>query len=131
MFPIIEKRHLPIHEQTLPTLLTDLDNRGMLDDTLVCGWASSAGRRRSTRTSAATTGRSATRPCWPAAGEAGFVHGASDKNGMFPADAPVKPDDLAATMYYLLGIDPHAEVSGPGGRPVFVTDGKPVMNVIA
>src|SRR6187455_2656444 len=35
MYPIIEKRHLPITEQTLPTLLLDLEQRGMLDETLV------------------------------------------------------------------------------------------------
>jgi len=35
MFPIIEKYHLPITEQTLPTLLTELDERGLLDTTLV------------------------------------------------------------------------------------------------
>ena len=40
----------------------------------------------------------------------GYVHGASDRRGMYPADKPVRPDDLAATMFHLLGIDPHAEV---------------------
>jgi len=50
MFPIIEKYHLPMTEQSLPTLLTDLDERGLLDTTLVVGWASLAARPTSTRT---------------------------------------------------------------------------------
>ena len=36
----------------------------------------------------------------------GFVYGASDKHGAYPAENPVRPDDLAATIFYLLGIDP-------------------------
>ena len=132
MFPIVEKRHLPIHEQTLPTLLTDLDNRGMLEDTLVV-WTGEFGRTPKIN---AQTSRDHWPQCYTAllAGggvKRGYVHGASDKNGMFPADAPVRPDDLAATMYYLLGIDPHTEVRDLGNRPIHITDGKPVMDVIA
>jgi hypothetical protein len=132
MFPIIEKRHLPITEQTLPTLLTDLDNRGLLDETLVV-WMGEFGRTPKINASIS-------RDHWPQCYTAllagggvkrGYVHGASDKNGMYPADAPVRPDDLAATMYYLLGIDPHTEVRGLGDRPVLITDGKPVTGVIA
>jgi hypothetical protein len=132
MFPIIEKRHLPIHDQTLPTLLTDLDNRGLLDDTLVV-WMGEFGRTPKINANVS-------RDHWPqcytsllAGGgvKRGYVHGASDKNGMFPAEAPVRPDDLAATLYHLLGIDPHTEVKGLGDRPVLITDGKPVMDVMA
>lgn len=132
MFPIIEKRHLPITEQTLPTLLTDLDNRGLLDETLVV-WMGEFGRTPKINSQ---TSRDHWPQCYTAllAGggvKRGYVHGASDKNGMYPADAPVRPDDLAATMFYLLGIDPHTEVRGLGDRPVLITEGKPVMGVMA
>jgi hypothetical protein len=50
---------------------------------------------------------------------------------MYPERDPVRPDDLAATMYYCLGIDPAAEVHAVGGRPVPITYGKPVMGVLA
>jgi hypothetical protein len=40
----------------------------------------------------------------------GHVHGASDKFGAYLARDPVRPDDLAATMYAMLGIDPATEV---------------------
>jgi hypothetical protein len=43
----------------------------------------------------------------------------------------VRPDDLAATVYHLLGIDPHTEVYDTGNRPLAITNGKPIMGVIA
>jgi len=49
---------------------------------------------------------------------------------MYPAENPVRPDDLAATMFYLLGIDPHTEVRAVGNRPVLISEGKPVMDVM-
>jgi len=61
----------------------------------------------------------------------GFVYGASDKHGAYPAENPVRPDDLAATMFYLLGIDPHTEVRAFGNRPVLIANGKPITGVIA
>jgi hypothetical protein len=61
----------------------------------------------------------------------GFVYGASDKTGSYPAKDPVRPDDLAATIYYLLGIDPHTEIHNSVNRPVLIADGKPVMGVLA
>jgi len=61
----------------------------------------------------------------------GFVYGASDKQGAYPAKDPVRPDDLAATLFYLLGIDPATQVRGLGDRPVNISDGKPVMDILA
>ena len=131
MFPIIEKYHLPITEQTLPTLLNDLGERGLLDDTLVL-WMGEFGRTPKIN-------ENASRDHWPQCYTAliagggvkrGFVQGASDKNGMYPAENPVRPDDLAATIFYLLGIDPHTEVRAVGNRPVLISEGKPVMEVM-
>jgi len=132
MYPIIEKYHLPIHEQTLPTLLSDLDERGMLDDTLVV-WMGEFGRTPKIN-------ENVSRDHWPqcyttllAGGgvKRGFVYGESDKNGMYPAKDPVRPDDLAATIYHLLGIDPHTEIRNAVNRPVLISEGKPAMGVIA
>jgi hypothetical protein len=132
MYPIIEKYHLPITDQTLPTFLEDLDDRGLLEDTLVV-WMGEFGRTPKINANAS-------RDHWPdcytvllAGGgvKRGFIYGASDKNGAYPAENPVRPDDLAATMYYLLGIDPHTHVQGVGNRPLPITDGNPVMDVLA
>ena len=61
----------------------------------------------------------------------GFVHGESDKTASFPTRDPVRPEDLAATIYCLLGIDPHTEVRGAGDRPVLISEGEPVMEILA
>ncbi|HWA99180.1 MAG TPA: DUF1501 domain-containing protein, partial [Pirellulales bacterium] len=61
----------------------------------------------------------------------GYVHGASDKQGAYPARDPVKPDDLAATMFYLLGIDPATEVHDAAARPLTIAAGDPVMDLLA
>ena len=132
MFPIIEKRHLPVTDQTLPTLLSDLDERGLLDDTLVV-WVGEFGRTPHIN-------KSISRDHWPQCYTAllagggvkrGFVHGASDKNGEYPAENPVKPDDLSATVFHLMGLDPHAEMRDVANRPVPVSYGNVVENVIA
>jgi hypothetical protein len=132
MYPIIQKYHLPITDQTLPTLINDLEERGLLDETLVV-WMGEFGRTPKIN-------ENASRDHWPqcytvllAGGgvKRGFVYGASDKTGSLPAENPVRPDDLAATIYYLLGIDPHTEVYGVGDRPLIIADGKPVMGIIS
>ncbi len=132
MYPIIQKYHLPITDQTLPTFLNDMDDRGLLEDTLVV-WMGEFGRTPKINDNAS-------RDHWPqcytvllagAGVKRGFIYGASDKTGSLPAENPVRPDDLAATIYYLLGIDPHTEVMGVGDRPLVIADGKPVMGVIA
>jgi hypothetical protein len=132
MYPILEQRHLPITEQTLPTLLTDLDQRGLLDTTLVV-WMGEFGRTPKIN-------ENVSRDHWPQCYTAllagggvrrGHVHGASDKTGSFPARDPARPDDLAATMFHLLGIDPHTEVRDPLDRPHPIAAGRPIAGVLA
>ncbi len=132
MYPIIQKYHLPITDQTLPTLLNDLEERGLLDTTLVV-WMGEFGRTPKIN-------ENASRDHWPqcytvllAGGgvKRGFVYGASDKTGSAPAENPVRPDDVAATIFHLLGIDPHTEVRGVGDRPLPISTGKPILGVMA
>lgn len=132
MFPIIEKRHLPITDQTLPTFLEDLDDRGLLDTTLVV-WVGEFGRTP-------RINDNVSRDHWPQCYTAllagggvkrGHVHGASDRNGAFPARDPVRPDDLAATMFALLGIDPATEVYDAANRPLAIAGGRPIHDLLA
>jgi hypothetical protein len=132
MYPIVEKRHLPITNQTLPTLLTDLDQRGLLDDTLVL-WMGEFGRTPKINANVS-------RDHWPycytvlmAGGgvKRGYVHGASDRNGAYPARDPVRPDDIAATMYHLLGINPKTEVPNAQNRPMIIAEGNPITGILA
>ena len=66
------------------------------------------------------------RRCSPGAGmPAGLVLGKTDAKGDSPADRPVTPADLAATLYTALGIDPNYQFETPDGRPIrLVDDGK-------
>jgi uncharacterized protein (DUF1501 family) len=132
MFPIIEAYHLPITDQTLPTFLEDLDRRGLLADTLVV-WMGEFGRTP-------RLNDNLSRDHWPQCYTAllagggvkrGHVHGASDRDGAYPARDPVRPDDLAATMYHLLGIDPHTEVRDTQNRPLAISDGSVIDGIIA
>ena len=61
----------------------------------------------------------------------GFIYGASDKNGAYPDRDGVRPDDLAATMFHLLGIDPATEVHDALNRPLPIAAGKPIYGLMA
>ncbi len=132
MFPIIEKRHLPITDQTLPNLIFDLERRGMLEETLVL-WMGEFGRTP-------LINKNVSRDHWPQCYTAllagggvkrGFVHGESDGTGSKPVTRPVAPEDLAATLYYLLGIDPATVIRDRQDRPRMISSGHPVLDVVA
>jgi uncharacterized protein (DUF1501 family) len=132
MYPILKDYLLPVTDQTLPTLLDDLDSRGLLDSTLVV-WVGEFGR--SPRINAAG-GRDHWPQCYTAllAGggvRRGHAHGTSDKNGAFPASDPVGPEDLSATMFHLLGIDPKTEVTDALNRPLPLSRGQILDGVLA
>lgn len=131
MYPILKDYLLPITDKTLPTLLTDLDERGLLNETLVV-WIGEFGR-------SPRINKEAGRDHWPQCYTAllagggvkrGHVFGSSDKNGGFPATDAVRPEDLAATMFHLLGINPHTEVMDALNRPLPISKGKVMEGVI-
>ena len=132
MYPIVEKRHFPITDITLPTLIHDLEQRGMLDETLVV-WMGEFGRTPKIN-------KNASRDHWPrcysvllAGGgvKPGYIYGASDNTGSEPAENPVKLEDLAATIYYLMGIDPTALIHDLQNRPLMISSGEPILDVVA
>ena len=59
-----------------------------------------------------------------------YVYGKSDAQGAYPDERPVRPEDLAATIYYLLGIDPQSEIRDRADRPLTI-GGKPVLDIVA
>ena len=132
MYPILKTWHLPITEHTLPVFLNDLDDRGLLDETLVV-WMGEFGRTPKINANIS-------RDHWPmcytvllAGGgiRRGFVYGRSDKNGAYPDRDPVTIGDLAATMFQALGIDPATELIDTLDRPRLVATGRPVMELFA
>jgi hypothetical protein len=54
----------------------------------------------------------------------GQVVGASDRLAAYPATPPISPDDLAATIYHTLGIDPHTEIHDRVARPLQLASGR-------
>jgi hypothetical protein len=132
MYPILKSYLLPLTDQVVPVLLEDLDARGLLEETLVV-WVGEFGRSPRINDMA---GRDHWPQCYTAllAGggvKRGFVFGASDKTGAYPASDPVRPEDLAATMFELLGIDPRTEVYDPLNRPIPIAPGTAITDVIA
>ena len=130
MYKIVDKYHFPITEQTLPTLLDDLEQRGLLDETLVV-WMGEFGRTPKIN-------KNKSRDHWPqcytallAGGgvKGGYVYGKSDSQAMYPDEHPVKPEDLAATMFYLMGIDPKTEIHDLHNRPLPI-GGRPLLETI-
>ncbi len=123
---------VPSLDSALSALLDDLTRTGLLDETLIVVMGE-FGRTPKLNTSAG-------RDHWPrvfsvllagAGIPGGRVIGASDATGESPRERPVTPADLAATIYTLLGIDPHTKLTTPDGRPVeVVRDGEPVSELL-
>src|SRR5205823_4116233 len=127
MYPVLKNYLLPITNQVVPTLLEDLDTRGLLNETLVV-WMGEFGRSPRINNLA---GRDHWPRCYTAlvAGggvRRGSVYGSSDKTGAFPATDPMRPDDLAATIFDLLGIDPRTEIRDALNRPLPIAQGDPI-----
>ena len=132
MYPILKNWLLPHTDQTLPTLLDDLDDRGLLDETLVV-WVGEFGRTPKINNMA---GRDHWPQCYTAllAGggvKRGHVHGASDKTGAYPASDSTRPEDLSATMFHLLGVDPKTEVRDLLNKPLPISKGDVIEGVLA
>jgi Protein of unknown function (DUF1501) len=131
MYPILKQWQLPLTDRTLPTLINDLDERGLLDETLVL-WMGEFGRTP-------RLNDNISRDHWPrcytvlAAGGGmprGHVYGASDKQGAYPAKDPVTLGDLSATMFELLGIPSDTEMRDTLNRPFPIADGRPIAELM-
>jgi Protein of unknown function (DUF1501) len=117
-FSINKKTLLPVTDQAVPALLNDLDQRGLLDETLVV-WTGEFGRTPKVN-------KDAGRDHWPHAYSVvmagggirgGMVYGATDENGAYPIENPVSPANVSGTLYHALGIDPHTEIRDRLSRP--------------
>ena len=60
-----------------------------------------------------------------------FVYGQSDRIGAYPAGPAHSPGDMAATIFWALGLDPAAEIHDRLGRPFALADGKPITGIFA
>ncbi|MBM3978771.1 MAG: DUF1501 domain-containing protein [Planctomycetes bacterium] len=127
LFKRMKNDLLPPLDNGVSALLDDLRERGRLDDTLVIVMGE-FGREPKINKNA---GREHWAPCFSAlvagAGvRGGQVIGKSDMNAGYPTTTPYSPDDLGATVYSVLGLDPHAEVTDRLGRPVQLNRGRAI-----
>jgi hypothetical protein len=120
----VQKHLLPGLDNALASLLADLSERGLLDETLVV----CLGEMGRTPQANANWGRQHWSTLFPAvlAGggiRGGRTYGSSDKDAAYPVEHPTRPEDLAATIYNALGIDHHLMLPDPTGRPVSIVEG--------
>ena len=122
---------IPGFDQTLSALLLDLEERGLLDETLVV----CLGEMGRTPRANSNWGRDHWSTLFPAviagAGvRGGLVLGQTDKDAAYATTPPYRPEDLAATIYHALGIDHEIRLPDQQGRPVgLIEDGKPILEL--
>jgi uncharacterized protein (DUF1501 family) len=132
-FPMLKDQLLPQLDNAVSALVEDLDQRGLLDTTMLVVMGE-FGRTPKIN-------RMAGRDHWPRANsillagggiKRGTVLGKTDAQAEFPVDRPVSPADLAATMFTLLGIDPNKAEHTSDGRSIkLVSDGEAVQELIS
>lgn len=139
-FPILRKSLLPYFDRGFSALLEDMSDRGLLDETLLVvmgefGRTPKIGQR-TLSTIDMPGGRDHWGHCFTilmggAGIRRGAIYGSSDNHAAYPATDPVTPEDVAATIYYALGIDPATQITDPLGQPHKVALGKPVLDIFA
>lgn len=123
-FAMLKEHNLPVLDTMLPALVEDLEQRGLLDSTLIYVMGEMG---RSPKVNA-----KAGRDHWPQCGfclmigggiTPGAVYGESDAIAAYPKSDPVSPADIVATIYKQLGIDPHTMLPDRMGRPIAIAHG--------
>jgi hypothetical protein len=121
----------PTFDRALASLVADLDERGLLGQTLVLATAEFGRTPR--------INSNGGRDHWPwvysvalaGGGTAGgVVYGASDKIAAYPSHRPHDPRDLAATVYHLLGVPPETQITDALGRPHALVVGQKIDGLL-
>jgi hypothetical protein len=132
-FPLVTESLLPRADRALAALLEDLQQRGLLDETLVV-WMGDFGR------TPRITKPWASRDHWPyafsilmagAGVRRGAVYGATDAQAAYVTADPISPADLTATIFDALGVDHRALVRNQAGQPHRISTGRPVRELFA
>jgi hypothetical protein len=131
-FEALKKQKLPQFDSAWGTLLQDMHNRGMMNNTLVLVWGEFG------RTPRINTG--AGRDHWPGAMSVvlaggglkmGQAIGGTDAKAEFPRERPLNPEDVLSTMYHVLGIDQSLDYLNEAQRPVkILSNGTPIKELI-
>ena len=136
----MKKQSAPMLDRGLSSLISDLDERGLLDDTLVVALGEFG---RSPEKGVSTSGNNNSadgRDHWPycytgvvagAGTKRGYVHGKSDKTGSAPLEKPVHPTELLASIYHAFGIDPETVVYNHLNQPRELVKAQAVTDLFA
>jgi uncharacterized protein (DUF1501 family) len=132
IFEGLDKK-LPEFDLSFARFIRDMDERGTLQDTLVvCMGEFGRTPKINDKAGRDHWGRAGSMLFAGAGVRGGNVIGATDKNGAYVTDRPVRPADVAWTIYDALGIDANRELMTPEGRPSFIlTEGAPVRELYA
>ena len=130
-FQELKLRLMPSVDRPIAALLEDLSESGLLEDTLVV-WNSEFGRTPKVNGRAGRDHWGACNSVVMAGGgvPGGQVYGASDPQAAYPIANKVTQDDIAATMYHLLGFQPDDEVHDRLNRPHRLALGEPIYNLL-
>jgi hypothetical protein len=137
-FSKLKKLLCPIFDQAYPAFLQDLDERGLLDTTLVVAVGEFGRTPHMGQFSQSNNTKKSGRDHWPSVFTAllagggvrgGQVYGESDRHAGFVKDNPVSPADLTATIFHHLGVDPAREYMDEFQRRHQVSDGRPLTNL--
>jgi uncharacterized protein (DUF1501 family) len=124
-FQALQGELLPMLDQGLSALLEDLDQRGLLDQTLVVVLGE-FGRTPRINKEAGRDHWGLCQSVLLAGGgiQGGQVYGSSDRIGAYPASDPVDPVDIHATLYHCMGLDPGQTIYDPLRRPFPLSTGR-------
>lgn len=138
-FPLLKRSLLPMFDRGFSALLEDLHGRGLLDSTLVVAMGEFGRTPKVGQVTSDAGADRGGRDHWPhcytilmAGGgtPGGAVYGASDKFAARPARDPVTPEDVAATVYRAMGLDPETTILDPMGRPLALSTGTPIRALL-
>ncbi|MBI3468054.1 MAG: DUF1501 domain-containing protein [Planctomycetes bacterium] len=122
---------MPPMDQGYSALIEDLAAHGRLDETLIV-WMGEFGRTPKINARGGRDHWGYVFPVALAGGgiRGGVVHGASDSIGGYPKDGRVQPQDMTATIFHLLGHAAHTEIRDPLGRPLVISKGEVIRQVL-
>jgi uncharacterized protein (DUF1501 family) len=138
-FPLLKQSLLPYFNRAFSALLEDLDQRGLLAETLVVALGEFGRTPRLGQITSGAGADAAGRDHWPhcysvllAGGpvRGGAIYGRSDRFAAYPAADAVTPEDIAATIYQALGIAAETTLVDPLGRPQAVATGRPLGEIL-
>ena len=131
-FELLRNFHLPYLDMAYDALMQDLQDRGLLDETLVIVM----GEMGRTPKVNGSGGRDHWTHCYSvlfsgAGIRGGTVYGRSDRDAAYPDEDPVNPGDICASIYHCLGIDPETPVYDGAGRPFPISHGgRPIRPIL-